>query len=107
MSCVKPQILPPLGDWAVWQRRREAIHTAAGMFKRAGIDGEQLLRDLDRGRGLRYDDVRVMIREAKPRAAASRVRGRPPLRTGERRQRAVHCGPRRVRGGTARSTCTA
>ena len=47
-------------------RMRAAIERSAGAFTRAGVDGEQLLRDLDRDRGLRYDDVREMIREAKP-----------------------------------------
>lgn len=45
---------------------RAAVHTSAGILKRAGVNGEQLLRDIDRGRGLRYDDVREMVREAKP-----------------------------------------
>lgn len=42
------------------------MHASAGILKRAGVNGEQLLREIDRDRGLRYDDVRDMVREAKP-----------------------------------------
>jgi len=49
-------------------RARAAVEQSAGAFTRAGVDGAQLLRDIDRGRGLRYDDVRDMVREAKPAA---------------------------------------
>ena len=48
------------------ERVRAAVEQSAGAFKRAGVDGEQLLRDIDRDRGLRYRDVREMIHEAKP-----------------------------------------
>lgn len=49
------------------EKARAALEAAAGSW--AGlVDTEQLKRDLDRARGLRYDDVRAMIREAKPAA---------------------------------------
>ena len=50
------------------ERVRAAVERSAGILKRAGVDGERLLREIDRDRGLRYRDVREMIREAKPTA---------------------------------------
>jgi len=60
----------PESPWAFYdpERARAAVEQSAGIFTPAGVDGAQLLRDLDRGRGLRYDDVRQMVREAKPAA---------------------------------------
>ena len=57
----------PEDPWAFYdtQKAWEAIEGGTGILKRAGVDDERLLRDADRGRGLRYDDVRAMIREAK------------------------------------------
>ncbi len=37
------------------ERVRAAVEQSAGIFTRAGVDGAQMLRDIDRGRGLRYE----------------------------------------------------
>jgi len=60
----------PEDPWGFYdpEKARVAVHVSAGAFTRARVNGAQLLRDLDRWCGLRYCDVRGMIREAKPAA---------------------------------------